>query len=107
MLRAGNQGSSAEKTGQQFVASSRQQCGYMLRIKLRIGRRGSAAAHAGAEAPTPLKINCAALADAVLLRGVKIILEDFAALHHKRDVLQYRDVLERIAGDGDDVGELA
>src|SRR5438132_2752021 len=34
-------------------------------------------------------------------------LEDFAILHHEVDVLQRGDVLERVGGDGDQVGEPA
>lgn len=34
-------------------------------------------------------------------------LEDHAVLHHKADLLQHTDVLQRVAADGDDVGGVA
>ena len=40
-------------------------------------------------------------------RARLLLSYDYAVLHHKAHVLDGGDVVERIAGDGDDVGEVA
>src|SRR5580704_4855134 len=40
-----------------------------------------------------------------LATGVRLVLEDLAIFHHELNVSQFLNVLERVAGDGDDVGE--
>jgi hypothetical protein len=37
----------------------------------------------------------------------QLVSHDQAAFHHEPDSFHFGDILERIAGDGDDVGELA
>ena len=48
---------------------------------------------------------CVALHRSIGLTS-QIILDDLSALHHKLNALEFGDVLQRVPGNGDDIGVL-